>query len=161
MLCQKKKKKKKIKGSRKVGNWRNRTIGGWMNVQGREFWTPIKQENWYVHRTFCFPEGTLDVSANRSCCGLGSFSLSFLPAIPPFPTCQQRDLENANKLPVWNGGSCGLWLTLVYCGGIQMHDTHQTSINTNLLISIIICFPVDQLSQAGSMHYLQLSEPFN
>lgn len=42
-----------------------------------------------------------------------------------------------------------------------MHDTHQISINTNLLISIIICFPVDQLSQAGSVCYLQLSEPFN
>lgn len=37
----------------------------------------------------------------------------------------------------------------VPCGVTQMHYTHQIFINTNLLISIIICFTVDQCSQAG------------
>lgn len=115
--------------------------------------------NWHFHRSFCFPEANSNLSASISCSCLAYFSPFIL--LFNFPTLWQRDLENANKLPVWNGGTCGLWLTLLYCGGIQMHDTHQISINTNLLISIIICFPVDQLSQAGSACYLQLSEPFN
>lgn len=45
----------------------------------------------------------------------------------------------------WNNPSWGLLWTLAYCGVIRMHNTHQISINTNLLISIMTCFSVDQL----------------
>lgn len=138
-----------------TGQWEDE----WMCVGGN-FALQLR-ENWYFRRSCCFLKATLYVSASISCCCLACFSLPPSSCYSLFPTLQQRDVENANKLPVWNGESCGLWLTLVYCRGIQMHDTHQISINTNLLISIIICFPVDQLSRAGSVRYLQLSEPFN
>lgn len=148
------------KQSWKSGKWQKQGNGR-MNECVWEGILLSNWENWHFHRSFCFLEAALYVSASISCCCLACFSLSPSSCYSLFPTLQQRDVENANKLPVWNGESCGLWLTLVYCRGIQMHDTHQISINTNLLISIIICFPVDQLSRAGSVRYLQLSEPFN
>lgn len=57
----------------------------------------------------------------------------------------------------WNHQSGGYLWTLAYCGVIPMHNTHQISINTNLPLSIMICFSADQLfPRPGASCYLPL-----